>query len=58
MSAEHDTTGPSRVVIAGGAGRRYTAGHVVVATGSDPVVPPVAGLPELDQVWTNREVTG
>jgi pyruvate/2-oxoglutarate dehydrogenase complex dihydrolipoamide dehydrogenase (E3) component len=58
VSAEHDTTGPSRVVIAGGADRRYTVGHVVVATGSDPVVPPVAGLPELDQVWTNREVTG
>ena len=37
---------------------RYTARHVVVATGSDPVVPPVPGLRELDGVWTNREVTG
>ena len=39
-------------------GVRYTARHVVVATGSDPVVPPVPGLRELEGVWTNREVTG
>jgi pyruvate/2-oxoglutarate dehydrogenase complex dihydrolipoamide dehydrogenase (E3) component len=39
-------------------GTRYTARHVVVATGSDPVIPPVPGLRELDGVWTNREVTG
>jgi len=38
-------------------GRRYTAAHVVVATGSDPVIPPVPGLRELDGIWTNREVT-
>src|SRR3954463_15783007 len=38
--------------------REYTAGHVVIATGSDPVIPPVDGLRELDGVWTNREVTG
>jgi pyruvate/2-oxoglutarate dehydrogenase complex dihydrolipoamide dehydrogenase (E3) component len=29
----------------------------VLATGSDPVIPPVPGLRELDGVWTNREVT-
>ena len=39
-------------------GVRHTARHVVMATGSDPVVPPVPGLRELDGVWTNREVTG
>jgi pyruvate/2-oxoglutarate dehydrogenase complex dihydrolipoamide dehydrogenase (E3) component len=39
-------------------GVRHTADHVVVATGSDPVVPPVPGLRDLDGVWTNREVTG
>jgi dihydrolipoamide dehydrogenase len=39
-------------------GVRNTAGHVVLATGSDPVVPPVAGLRELEGIWTNREVTG
>ena len=44
------------VVEVGGA--RYTARHVVVATGSDPVIPPVPGLRELDGIWTNREVTG
>jgi pyruvate/2-oxoglutarate dehydrogenase complex dihydrolipoamide dehydrogenase (E3) component len=36
----------------------HTARHVVVATGSDPVIPPVAGLRALAGVWTNREVTG
>jgi len=36
---------------------RYTARHVVMANGSDPIVPPVDGLRELDGVWTNREVT-
>jgi len=38
-------------------GVRHTARHVVVATGSDPVIPPVPGLREMDGVWTNREVT-
>ena len=39
-------------------GVRHTARHVVVATGADPVVPPLPGLRELEGVWTNREVTG
>ena len=39
-------------------GTRHSAGHVVVATGSDPVVPPVPGLAGLEGVWTNRGVTG
>ena len=39
-------------------GARYAAEHVVLAAGSDPVVPPVPGLRELGGVWTNREVTG
>jgi pyruvate/2-oxoglutarate dehydrogenase complex dihydrolipoamide dehydrogenase (E3) component len=39
-------------------GKRYTAAHVVVATGADPVIPPVPGLRDLDGLWTNREVTG
>ncbi len=39
-------------------GARHTARHVVLATGSDPVIPPVPGLRELDGVWTNRDVTG
>ncbi|MGZ6954906.1 MAG: dihydrolipoyl dehydrogenase family protein [Acidimicrobiia bacterium] len=36
---------------------RYTARHVVVATGAEPIVPPVPGLRELEDIWTNREVT-
>jgi len=39
-------------------GVRHTAEHVVVATGSDPVVPPVPGLSELAGVWGTREATG
>jgi pyruvate/2-oxoglutarate dehydrogenase complex dihydrolipoamide dehydrogenase (E3) component len=39
-------------------GVRHTAGDVILATGSAPVVPPVPGLRELGGVWTNREVTG
>jgi pyruvate/2-oxoglutarate dehydrogenase complex dihydrolipoamide dehydrogenase (E3) component len=39
-------------------GVRHTADHVVVATGSDPVIPPIPGLADLDGVWTNREATG
>ena len=47
--------GPGRVTVAGA---HYTADHTVIATGSDPVIPPVPGLGELDGVWTNREATG
>jgi pyruvate/2-oxoglutarate dehydrogenase complex dihydrolipoamide dehydrogenase (E3) component len=36
----------------------YTAEHVVIATGSDPVIPPVPGLRELPGIWTNRDATG
>ena len=36
---------------------RYSADNIVLATGSDPVIPPIPGLRELDGVWTNREVT-
>jgi dihydrolipoamide dehydrogenase len=38
-------------------GTRHTAEHIVVATGADPFVPPVAGLRELDGVWGTREAT-
>jgi dihydrolipoamide dehydrogenase len=38
-------------------GVRHTASHVVVATGADPIVPPVPGLRGLEGVWTNREAT-
>jgi dihydrolipoamide dehydrogenase len=39
-------------------GVRHTATHVVLANGSEPIVPPVPGLRELEGTWTNREVTG
>jgi pyruvate/2-oxoglutarate dehydrogenase complex dihydrolipoamide dehydrogenase (E3) component len=46
--------GPGRVDVGDGV---LSADHVVIATGSDPVTPPVPGLSELDGVWTNREAT-
>jgi pyruvate/2-oxoglutarate dehydrogenase complex dihydrolipoamide dehydrogenase (E3) component len=46
--------GPGRVDVGG---EILTADHVVIATGSDPVFPPVPGLRELDGLWTNREAT-
>jgi dihydrolipoamide dehydrogenase len=39
-------------------GRRVSAREIVIATGSEPVIPPIPGLLELDGVWTNREATG
>ena len=39
-------------------GVRHTADTSSCATGSDPVVPPVPGLRELEGVWSNREATG
>src|SRR5688572_16493082 len=37
---------------------RHTAEHIVIATGSSPIIPPVQGLRELKGIWTNREATG
>jgi pyruvate/2-oxoglutarate dehydrogenase complex dihydrolipoamide dehydrogenase (E3) component len=47
--------GPGRVAVGDDT---YTADHIVLATGSDPFIPPVPGLRELPGVWTNREATG
>jgi pyruvate/2-oxoglutarate dehydrogenase complex dihydrolipoamide dehydrogenase (E3) component len=38
-------------------GVRRTAAHIVVATGSDPIVPAIPGLHELEGVWGTREAT-
>jgi pyruvate/2-oxoglutarate dehydrogenase complex dihydrolipoamide dehydrogenase (E3) component len=46
--------GPGRVAVGDA---EHTAREIVVATGSDPVIPPIDGLPGLDGIWTNREVT-
>ncbi len=37
-------------------GKRYRGEHIVVATGSQPIVPPIEGLAEAG-FWTNREAT-
>jgi dihydrolipoamide dehydrogenase len=37
-------------------GQRLAAEHVILATGSDSVRPPIIGLDQA-QVWTNREAT-
>lgn len=47
--------GPGQVEV-GGEG--LESERIVIATGSDPVFPPIDGLRELEGVWTNREVTG
>ncbi|HEX8857146.1 MAG TPA: NAD(P)/FAD-dependent oxidoreductase [Thermoleophilaceae bacterium] len=47
--------GPGRVRVGD---ELYETDRVVVATGSDPVIPPVDGLAELEGLWTNREATG
>jgi pyruvate/2-oxoglutarate dehydrogenase complex dihydrolipoamide dehydrogenase (E3) component len=47
--------GPGTVAVNGD---RYSATHIVIATGSDPVIPPVPGLREAEGVWKNREATG
>jgi pyruvate/2-oxoglutarate dehydrogenase complex dihydrolipoamide dehydrogenase (E3) component len=46
--------GPDRVIVDDA---EYTADNIVISTGSDPVIPPVPGLRELDGLWTNREAT-
>jgi pyruvate/2-oxoglutarate dehydrogenase complex dihydrolipoamide dehydrogenase (E3) component len=38
-------------------GVRRTAEHIVVATGADPITPPLPGLGELEGVWGTREAT-
>jgi pyruvate/2-oxoglutarate dehydrogenase complex dihydrolipoamide dehydrogenase (E3) component len=48
-------TGPGSIEIAGAA---LETDRLIIATGSDPVMPPIDGLEEGDGVWTNREATG
>ena len=52
---EGRVVGPGRVAVGE---RELSADHVVISTGSDPVIPPIDGLRGLDGVWTNREATG
>jgi pyruvate/2-oxoglutarate dehydrogenase complex dihydrolipoamide dehydrogenase (E3) component len=39
-------------------GSRHSGEHIVLATGAEPIIPPIPGLQELEGVWTNREATG
>jgi pyruvate/2-oxoglutarate dehydrogenase complex dihydrolipoamide dehydrogenase (E3) component len=55
LRGEARLEGPGHVAVGD---RTYTADDIVIATGSEAVVPPVPGLRELDGVWTNREATG
>jgi pyruvate/2-oxoglutarate dehydrogenase complex dihydrolipoamide dehydrogenase (E3) component len=54
LRGEGTITGPGRVTVDGA---EHSCDHIVVATGSDPVIPPIDGLRELGGIWTNREVT-
>jgi pyruvate/2-oxoglutarate dehydrogenase complex dihydrolipoamide dehydrogenase (E3) component len=47
--------GPGKVTVGD---ETYTTSYIVISTGSEPVIPPVPGLRELDGIWTNREATG
>jgi len=53
LRGEARIAGPNRVRVGD---KEVSAEHIVIATGSDPFVPPVSGLAELDY-WTNREAT-
>ena len=49
-----EITGPGRISVGD---EEVEAERIVLATGSDPVIPPIDGLRELEGVWTNREAT-
>ena len=51
---ERELAGPGVVEVGG---RRYTAAHVVLATGSDPVLPPVPGLRDPGEIMTAAPTT-
>jgi pyruvate/2-oxoglutarate dehydrogenase complex dihydrolipoamide dehydrogenase (E3) component len=55
LRGEGAITGPGEVSVDGSS---HSAKDIIVATGSQPVIPPIEGLRELEDVWTNREVTG
>jgi pyruvate/2-oxoglutarate dehydrogenase complex dihydrolipoamide dehydrogenase (E3) component len=46
--------GPGRVAVEG---TEHSCDHIVVASGSEAIVPPVPGLQDLEGIWTNREAT-
>src|SRR5205807_3336726 len=54
LRGEGRIAGPGEVAVGD---KTHSADHIVIATGSDPVIPPIDGLRELDGIWTNREAT-
>ena len=54
LRGEGRIDGPGRVAVGDDV---HEVERIVVATGSEPVIPPIDGLRELDGVWTNREAT-
>ena len=55
LRGEGRLAGPGAVAVGD---RTYTARDVVIATGSDPNVPGLAGLDEIEGLWGSREATG
>jgi pyruvate/2-oxoglutarate dehydrogenase complex dihydrolipoamide dehydrogenase (E3) component len=56
LRGEGRLAGPGAVAVGD---RTYSARDVVIATGSDPTIPPIPGLDDLgDALWGSREATG
>jgi pyruvate/2-oxoglutarate dehydrogenase complex dihydrolipoamide dehydrogenase (E3) component len=54
LRGEGRLAGPGAVAVGD---RTYSARDVVIATGSDPNVPPLSGLDEIEGLWGSREAT-
>ena len=54
LRGEARIAGPNTVAVGN---VEKTAEHIVVATGSDPFIPPIDGLRQLERFWTNRDAT-
>jgi pyruvate/2-oxoglutarate dehydrogenase complex dihydrolipoamide dehydrogenase (E3) component len=54
LRGEARIAGPNTVAVGN---VEKTAEHIVVATGSDPFIPSVDGLRQLEGIWTNRDAT-
>jgi pyruvate/2-oxoglutarate dehydrogenase complex dihydrolipoamide dehydrogenase (E3) component len=55
LRGDGQITAPGEVTVNGDT---FATRHIVLATGSEPVFPPIPGLADVDGVWTNREATG
>jgi pyruvate/2-oxoglutarate dehydrogenase complex dihydrolipoamide dehydrogenase (E3) component len=55
LRGEGRLAGPGKLEVDG---TTHEAERIVIATGSDPVIPPIDGLSGLEGIWTNRGATG